>query len=345
MSVNGVTLEVCSKLGDGAARDASKCRICGSGSILKCGQAEFYFGYFWPIYDCETCGCRFTLHDPSVFELFYSERNARYREYFELSEIAGAFFVRGDTAALKAMLSKTEKYRFIIDQISAEPTATRLLEIGCSSGFLTSYFILQGREIVGVDASRQAVRTAARAFGDHFVVAGDARIRAEAPYDFIYHVGTIGCVADPIGMTQELLAMLKCGGRLLFNAPNRGACVLRDQLWLSAPPPDVVTMYKPGFWRQYFGDVAEVNERVDYEASPQNLIMACRKLVGRRWRMPVPMPLIDNTPAATAPLDWSSLAWRNIERIVHHVGSWTGANRFAPRNPAEYGLFVSMIKR
>ena len=48
-------------------------------------------------------------------------------------------------------------------------------------------------------------------------------MRRSPPYDVIYHVGLIGCVADPIAFTRRLLAMLKPGGTLLFNAPNRDA--------------------------------------------------------------------------------------------------------------------------
>src|SRR5437660_518436 len=79
----------------------------------------------------------------------------------------------------------------------------------------------------------------------------DRAMDAMAPYDVVYHVGTIGCVADPLGMTKRLLGLLKPGGRLLFNVPNRDGCYLRGQLWIdAAPPPDVVTLFPSGFWRR-----------------------------------------------------------------------------------------------
>src|SRR5262249_8034028 len=163
----------------------------------------------------------------------------------------------------RAELSKGSKYQFIIDQIDREPTDARILEIGSSKGHLTSYFILTGRKITGVDISPKAVASASAAFGNHFVRAGVPSIEAEAPYDVIFHVGTIGCVADPIAMTRRWLDMLKPKGRLLFNAPNRDACSLRDQLWFdSAPPPDLVTLFRPGFWSDRFSDLALVGEEV-----------------------------------------------------------------------------------
>ena len=100
-----------------------------------------------------------------------------------------------------------------------------------------------GRPILGIDVSPEASTSARASFGDHFAVGLDA---AQPPYDVIYHVGLIGCVDDPIALTRRLLAMLKPGGLLLFNAPNRDALGLDGQLWLdSAPPPDLVTLF-PG---------------------------------------------------------------------------------------------------
>jgi len=51
------------------------------------------------------------------------------------------------------------------------------------------------------------------------------------------------------------LNLLKSGGRLRSIAPNRDGCSLQDQLWFeSAPPPDVVTLFPPGFCRDRFGE-------------------------------------------------------------------------------------------
>ena len=140
-------------------------------------------------------------------------------------------FDKGDRSGLRSELSQASKYRFIIEQIDREPAEARILEVGCSRGHLTSIFILDRRRITGVDVSQKAVAAARAAFGDHFVLAGDPSIGARAPYDVIFHVGTIGCVADPVGMTRQWLDLLKPGGRLLFNAPNRDGCTLRGQLW------------------------------------------------------------------------------------------------------------------
>jgi SAM-dependent methyltransferase len=323
-----------------------QCRICGSEEITKRGEVEFYFGYAWPVYDCEDCGCRFTLHDSSAYDLLYSEQSSCYSRYIGQAQICKTLFDRGDVAGLRAALSQGSKYRFIIDEIDGEPVNARILEIGSSRGHLTSYFILSGRNITGVEVSPKAIAAATAAFGDYFVRAGDPAIEAQVPYDVIFHVGTIGCVADPVGMTKRLLSLLKPGGRLLFNAPNRDGFTLRDQLWFeSAPPPDLVTLFPPGFWRDRFVDVALVCEKTESCAPEQNLLIAMRRLGRRKWRKPVPMPLRESEcwsgPAST----FGDVLWQNLERAVRKTSQLMGLHRLAPSHPSEYGLFVQMVKK
>src|SRR5207244_4131757 len=114
------------------------------------------------------------------------------------------------------------------------------------------------------DVSIEAIKTARVAFGNHFVLNEDRAIDAGAPYDVIYHTGTIGCVGDPVGLTRRLLGLLKPNGCLLFNSPNLQSCCLPGQLWIdAAPPPDVVSIFPPGFWKKQFANDAHVEESVE----------------------------------------------------------------------------------
>ena len=58
---------------------------------------------------------------------------------------------------LRKELSKIAKYKFVIESVESYPRSSRLLEIGCARGFLTSYFILAGYDIVGTDISPEAI--------------------------------------------------------------------------------------------------------------------------------------------------------------------------------------------
>lgn len=338
--------EIFSQTRSAIKTDCSHCRICGSNRIRNLGCVEFYFGYAWSIYDCDDCGCRFTPHDASAYDVLYSEQSSCYSRYSGQAAACKTPFDLGDWGGLRAELSRGSKYRFIIDEIDREPENARLLEVGSSRGHLTSYFILVGRRITGVDISPKAVAAATADFGNHFLLADDASIDAQAPYDVIFHVGTIGCVADPIGMTRHWLGLLKPGGRLLFNAPNRDGCSLRDQLWFdSAPPPDVVTLFPSGFWREHFGDIAQVSEEIEFSSPGQNLLIALRKLARRKWRKPVPLPLKESERWSTPPPRVADAVWRYLERGVCKVAPWTGLLRLAPSHPTEFGLFLQMVKK
>jgi SAM-dependent methyltransferase len=323
-----------------------RCRICASSAIIKRGEVEFYFGYAWPIYDCSDCGCRFTLHDSSAYDLLYSEQSSCYSRYTGQAETCKTLFDQGDRVGLRAELCHGSKYRFIIEQIDREPSDACILEVGSSRGHLTSYFILDGCTITGVEVSEKAVAAAAAAFGNHFVRVGDPAIDAQAPYDVIFHVGTIGCVSDPIGMTRHWLDLLKSGGRLLFNAPNRDGSSLRNQLWFdSAPPPDLVTLFPPGFWRDQFGNVALVSEEIEFCSPEQNLLIALRRLARRKWRKPEPISLKESERWSTPSPRFGDDVWRHLERVVRKVAPWTGLLRLAPLHPSEFGLFIQMVKK
>lgn len=302
--------------------------------------------YAWPIYDCEACGCRFTRHDSTVYEKLHSEAGSCYTRYRDLLARCQTHFERRDLGALRAELCETSKYRFVIEELEKLPRDARILEMGCSRGHLAAYAILAGRTILAVDVSRDALDAATSAFGPHFALADSAAIQNGAPYDMIYHVGTIGCVAGPIGMTRELLELLKPGGRLLFNAPNRQACYYLRQLWFdSAPPPDVVTLFPPGFWNKSFDNLAQVEESVETHGADQNMRIGLRKLFRRGWHHPEPLPLSESSQSSAIRHHQSQRLWSFFERSMVKVGRLTGLNRLAPAQPTEYGLFVNMTRR
>jgi hypothetical protein len=153
-------------------------------------------------------------------------------------------------------------------------------------------------------------------------------------------------VLDPVGITTRCLNLLKPGGHLLFNAPNRDGLNFQNQLWFeTAPPPDVVTLFAPGFWRDHFADVAVVSEQIESCGPEQNFLLWLRRLARRRWRKPLPMPLKDSETLPRATPKLGDRSWRATETVLGKAARLTGLNRFAPAHPTEYGLFVSMIKK
>ena len=325
---------------------AAQCRICHSPEVSSVGEVEFLVGYNCPIWDCAACGCRFTAHEHATYDELHSEPGSFYGRYRELAATCKPVFDNKDLEGLRAELSRVAKYKFIIDELAALDRNAQILEIGCARGFLTSYFILGGWRILGIDASLDALRGATELFGVYFAPERSPEIKARAPYDAIYHAGTIGCVADPIGMTEELHDLLKPGGRLLFNAPNRDACSQSDQLWFgSAPPPDLVTLFAPGFWSKHFARSADVFESVETVDSDMSFKMFLRRLFRKRWRHPTPTSLETSGQASRIPAPTAESLWNVFERLATKLGRLTGLSRLVSEHPSEYGLFVTMQRR
>lgn len=324
------------------------CRVCKSSLVSEAGTVEYYSGFDWTIFDCQHCGCRFTKHDPSIYELLHTESKSipYYTGYRDFADRCKLLFEARDLDRLRAELFAVSKYRFIIEEVERGPRNVKLLEIGCSRGYLTSYFILAGYKIIGVDASLAALSGARAAFGERFVSMDSALIAEGAPYDIIYHVGTIGCVADPLKVTENLLGMLKPGGKLLFNAPNRHSLWLRGQLWIdAAAPPDLVTLFPPGFWHREFNAVADVYEEEEICAAERSVPLGLRKLFRRSWRKPVPISIGGDSISPPATDRLGDRLWSFFERAVRKAGRVTRLSRFAPKQPSEFGLFVKMIRK
>jgi SAM-dependent methyltransferase len=326
------------------------CRVCSAREVNELGDLEYYSGFAWKVFDCLGCGCRFTKHDESIYNWLHSQPASIYGPYRELADKCKYLFDKGDLSGLRQELCKTAKYRFVIETIEQQPQSGRLLEFGCARGFLTSYFILAGCEIIGADVSPQAIAGAREAFGNHFISADSTVIQDRAPYDAIYHVGTIGCVSDPLSFTCHLLRMLKPGGQLLFNAPNAESCGLKGQLWIdAAPPPDVVTLFRPGFWRKQLSTVADVVEEVEVYPRDQAVGIGLMKLLGRQWQKPMPLAL--DTSAnhyQRGRPDYNERnhrLWQIFERSSLKISRVTHLSNLAPSQPSPFGLFVKMTKR
>jgi SAM-dependent methyltransferase len=262
---------------------------------------------------------------------------------------AKRFFDARDLVGLEQELCSSSKSAFVIKSLQRIPKSSRLLEIGCSRGYLTSYFILAGFGILGVDISDSALKAAQCNFGPFFEDAISPKIHRGAPYDAIYHIGTIGCVSDPVGLTRSLLALLKPGGKLLFNAPNMLGCWLRGQLWIDfAPPPDVVTLYMPGFWHRFFSDEADVTEVVE-TCSPEYSLGIWVRKVSRKWSPPKAAHLEESLQHYKNGPSFNSngiLGLRGrVESQATKILSLLNVQHFVPRLATPFGIFVTLTKK
>jgi SAM-dependent methyltransferase len=320
-----------------------QCRVCESRNVVLAGRVEYLAGFPCDIVDCRDCGCRTSVNDQPVHAGLHAvPAISYYASYRDLLSQCRRLFAAGDRAGIDVLLRQNRKYAFVLDRLNALPGEARILEWGCSRGYLAAASLAAGRSVLGVDVATDAVNAAREAFGDHFVADDSPRIAGHGPYDAIYHVGLIGCVSDPLGLTHRLLDLLKPNGILFFNAPNRDAMHWRGQLWLdSAPPPEVITLFPRGFWRAHAPTGISVRETAELTSPSESTVKTLQRRLGAKWQPPEPHP-----PEAPSAHRWRQPApgpaWRTLEAVAAKVSHLTGLR--IGSWPDEFGLFVEMSK-
>ncbi|MDZ4255618.1 MAG: methyltransferase domain-containing protein [Sulfuritalea sp.] len=308
-----------------------KCPVCGDVETTFFRKYQSYLDYSVDLFDCGHCGSRFTLSDSSAHEKLHSLPSSYYGHAVMENRVADLLH-QGDIAGVRSYLSRRAANAFVMETLDAIPEAQNILEIGCSRGYLTAYFLATGRNVLGVDVSQTAVGGASRSFGDHFCVAGSKRIQMGAPYDAIYHIGTIGCVESPAQMTRDLIAQLKPGGVLVFNAPNRKSCDLSGRDWLSTPPPDLITIFHPDYWQNGFADIAD--SKVDILIANPGEVGFIRRYARKENKPSTALFDIEHSRQASL-----------MERIINRMMRTYYSIHCAESIPSEYGIHVVLRRK
>jgi hypothetical protein len=130
---------------------------------------------------------------------------------------------------------------------------------------------------------------------------------------------------------------------LIFNAPNRDALRFSNQLWIdSAPPPDLVTLFPPGFWRAQCSAFADVEESVASLDARSSFSIGAQRALGVGWHPPAPQPMSVRAHAFAQRHD----GWRHLlSRAITKAAEVAGVTGGAAQRPSEFGLFVSMRPR
>ena len=317
----------------------SHCRICNTPDPKPVGLYRPYQELqSFEIFDCETCGCRFVWRKEAVHETMHAADNSPYAFHKKIAQRMFALYQKKEITKAKRYLSKTQKYRFIIDEMGGDPEI-KILELGCALGYLTAFFLMQEKDILGIDISNTAVSNARRLFGPHFqLMDDDFFIQNSRQFDFVFHTGTIGCVDDPIDFTKKTLGLLKPGGKLLFNAPDVKAAKEMDAIWVNGtPPPDLITLFDESFWRRYFQDYAEVSvvyEPYSHKVNAQKLV---KRLLKHQYlpREPVQM-FAANSPRRLIPM---------VQFLVSLPVVFLSKVNLIPHLRNEFGMFVIVTKK
>lgn len=100
--------------------------------------------------------------------------------------------------------------------------SVRVLDVGCSSGYLARKLVEQGCSVVGIDVDERAAEAAREVCED--VLVGDVETMAlpfeRASFDVVLCGDTIEHLRDPRGFLERVQPLLRRDGRLVLTTPN-----------------------------------------------------------------------------------------------------------------------------
>jgi methionine biosynthesis protein MetW len=106
------------------------------------------------------------------------------------------------------------------------PPGSRVLELGCASGYLSGYLEQkQGCRVTGLEYDADAARIAANRMSEVHVVnlddpaALDAA-RASSPYDVLLAAAVLEHLRDPEAVLRRARTLLRDGARVIVSLPN-----------------------------------------------------------------------------------------------------------------------------
>lgn len=99
--------------------------------------------------------------------------------------------------------------------------ALRVLDLGCRTGALTQHYA-KGNEVVGVDVDRGALEQAAKRLGIETVWADveEGLPFDDASFDVAVAGELLEHLADPVAAVENVMRVLKPGGRFVGSVPN-----------------------------------------------------------------------------------------------------------------------------
>jgi len=116
------------------------------------------------------------------------------------------------------------------------PRGSRVLELGCASGYLSGYMEQAlGCRVTGLDADPAATAIAAQRCSEVYTADLDAPegltpARASAPYDVLFAAAVLEHLKQPERLLCEAAALLKPGGLAIVSLPNVAHWAIRLRL-------------------------------------------------------------------------------------------------------------------
>jgi SAM-dependent methyltransferase len=196
-----------------------RCPLCTAGPDRQSAVVgQVYGGADQAIFHCSQCDVRY-LHPG----LDASEEARLYAAEFESFMVNRAASDAGWEAPeqhIKA--NEGQRLRRMGHLAAVLKPRSRILEVGCSSGFMLYPLVADGHQCVAIEPSG--------VFSDYVcqrglscfpsVEAMTAAGEAKGGFDLILHYYVMEHIGDPASFLREQMKLLRLGGRIVFEVPN-----------------------------------------------------------------------------------------------------------------------------
>lgn len=235
-----------------------KCKICMSESIQKIADFQPYIDKEWSfkLFECLECSTRFAQREKNInyHEELHSIDNSPYMPHYETADLIKSLLDIDIDRCKNILIKKSPVIKKVLNYIGDRDKDTAILELGCSSGYVTAYIQKLGyRNTLGIDISISAIDYASLTFGDFYALQEN-----DTKYDVIFHTGLIGCVDNPMEFLQYYLNLLSEDGVMFFNAPDIDSVKETGEIWVSTPPPDLIYLFKKNIFTKILGSTYNV---------------------------------------------------------------------------------------
>ncbi|MFH1753515.1 MAG: class I SAM-dependent methyltransferase [Candidatus Omnitrophota bacterium] len=158
-------------------------------------------------------------------------------------------------------------HKWILELLRPTPK-TRLLDIGCSQGYLLAEADKAGLLTYGVDISQEAVNMARENSPNSHIVCDDAHSLQwkDEYFDYITNIGSLEHFKDPDTCLAEMKRVLKWGGKACIMLPNQHYYrhVINKVVWKKDPTSyqSIERFASLAEWREMLDDNGLIVEKV-----------------------------------------------------------------------------------
>jgi SAM-dependent methyltransferase len=195
-----------------------QCRFCNAGSSLQSIKGEFVYGgtseqHFWK---CDACQMVY-LFPPLAEE----EELEFYKKEFEK-------YMEGRTGQDKDWSTPEKHFKSNQREVIRRMTflkryvtpKQKVLEIGCSSGFMLSALKDRGMEVYGLDPSEGFIDYVRSKGIQVYKNLEDLQRQHDVAFDLIIHYYVLEHMRNPVEFIKEYMELLNKNGTMIFEVPS-----------------------------------------------------------------------------------------------------------------------------